>query len=686
VRYRIGRAASQLTSSIARHPVVWGCAVTAALAGAFFATLTPTFDTNDDVGMMFIADGTYYGEPRPHLVFQHPAVGLVLSTLYRAIGGVNWYAVWLYALHAGALAVVLSLACADRRTPLLWRIVAVAGFVGVYGAWMWMHLQFTSAAMMIGAAGVLLYASAAARPRVSYGVVVGAGALVGLASFVRWRSFQAVVLLALPVVAAALRRVPWRRQAVFAGSVAGVVLSGMLFSAAYYAGDEGWRDYFEFNDVRGGIHSTAALAEHATSETAEAVGWSYTELAMFQRWFYLDEEVYTVGALADLRTELGTPAAPVSDVLDVAEGRLGVMRLVLVGGLPLVAGVVGRSRGWAITGALVVWFAAVLTGLAVFARLPERVSVPILAFLALVLVLRPPAVFPEPDPPTHVGRTWLRRAAVVAMVGVTVAGIWVGSLETAAASRRASADRSELAVLLDDLAEVDGDGVYLSWADSVTASRASPESVPSVPVTLLPLGWHQRSPMHADRMLELGITDLYLSLASDPNVYLPSARTRPHPELFADYMAEHYGFEGVLRPVAVVGPGSGVFLFDLLVDYRLDGEVLVETTPAGTPRVYPVDPAAGYGRYRTSNDGSRAAGFAVALDPSRSVDLLVALDTVAGGVMGVNLPTMTRPTRAEEYGTPDRELLGFAIRLDRPDDARVFAIASGRAFELVRVP
>lgn len=661
--------------------------VTGTLAAVFFGVCTPTFDTNDDVGMMLIADGTYFGEPKPHLVFQNPVVGLALSSLYRLTGAVNWYAIWLYALQAGALVVALALVFSDTRTRLSGRLVGVVGFVAVYGAWMWMHLQFTAAAMMVGAAGILLYASAAARDRLPYRVVVLAGTLVGLSSFVRWRSFQAVALLSVPVVLATVRRVGWRRQAAFAGAAAAVVLLGAVFGAAYYAGDDGWDEYSTLNDVRGGIHSTAALAQNATPEVAAAVGWSYSDLAMFQRWFYLDEDVYTVDALGALRSEIGSPAAPASDVLHLADGRLGAVRLALVAAFALAAGAAGRLRGWVIAFGSVVWFGAVLTGLAVFARLPDRVSVPILAFLALVLLVRPAAAFSDADAPRHGGGRRLRRGAALALGAAVAAGVWIGVSETGDASRRAGEDRRALAALLDDLAATDPDGVYVSWADSVTASRMSPEAVPTVPVTLLPLGWHQRSPMHSERMTELGISNLYLALASDPNVYLPSPRNRPHQDLFADYFAEHYGFDGVLRPVAAVGEAGSVLVFDLLVDYRVDAAagMLVETAADGSSRRYPIDTEAGFGRYRTSNDAVRVAGFAVGYEPRGPVDHLVAIDVSGDGVLGITRPTMTRPAQAAQHGVPEDTPVGFVIPLEDPDAARVFALVGGRAVELIRV-
>jgi hypothetical protein len=386
-------AAVRVEQALAARPAAWAVRLTAIYAAVVFLILTPTFESNDDTAMMFIADGTFYGEPQPHLVFQHPIVGVALSTLYRWTASVNWYAVWLYSLQAAALAVLLYLILSDRRTRLLTRLVPLIGFGATFTLWMWVNVQFTAVAITVGAAGVLLFSSTARSARFPAAVPAAAGLLVALAALVRWRSFQAVVLLAVPLLAAGARRISWRSHAWFASTIAAVLLAGGVFQAVYYAGDDAWHDYFEFNSVRGAIHSTERVGAAGDPEVLAALGWSRADYDMFRSWFYLDEERYSTETLELLVDEVGTPLRHPTAVLDLAEGLDRFVRLVVLGGLLAAAWVTSDRR--LVIAATTGWFITVATIITVVARLPDRVAVPTLGYLGMIYLVRPRGAFGE---------------------------------------------------------------------------------------------------------------------------------------------------------------------------------------------------------------------------------------------------------------------------------------------------
>ena len=93
------------------RPLLWSIVLSAAIAAAFVLTLSPGYDTNDDVVMQSLVDGTF-GEHWPHLVFSNVLVGLALSTLYRVVDWFPWYGLYLYLVHLACLLTVMYVALA----------------------------------------------------------------------------------------------------------------------------------------------------------------------------------------------------------------------------------------------------------------------------------------------------------------------------------------------------------------------------------------------------------------------------------------------------------------------------------------------------------------------------------------------------------------------------------------------
>ena len=160
---RIARVA-RLGTSLRSRPLLCALLISAVLAAGFVLLLNPGYETNDDVGMQWVVDGTQ-GRPLPHLVFGNVLVGLVLRTLYRAVDWFPWYGLYLYLVHWAALLAVVYLVLADRRDRAWVRFTALGGILALFHLSMWMELQFTSAALLLGTSGLVLYAATSATRR-----------------------------------------------------------------------------------------------------------------------------------------------------------------------------------------------------------------------------------------------------------------------------------------------------------------------------------------------------------------------------------------------------------------------------------------------------------------------------------------------------------------------------------------
>ncbi len=523
-------AARWAAASSRRHPVAWSLALAAAVTASSMLLLAPRFAVNDDTAMASVVDGSYFGEPQPHMVFSNVLLGLLLSTLYGWVGTVPWYGMYLAAVHFAALAVVVYLVLSEgeRRS----RLPGLVAFLGLFGLWLGTQMGFTSQGLMLAITGVVLYL---ARGRRRSAVVVAA-LLAGASTLIRWDSLLGALALALPLLIWAVWRLPWRNQALFAGILAAVVVSGVVFQKAYYAGDEAWQEYSSFNRDRGivmeqhgWLRDDALLAE---------IGWSRNDAAMFASHFYLDAEVFSAADVAVLAGKGHRAPGPGHDAAGHLQRqhrqrrrdrRMGSGRRPGGGGGSCRGATRSslRDRGAGLD-------AGGDGGPGMFRKLPDRVGVPLIAFAALTLLVRP--LVPPPAsgvPPQR--RAW--RAAVVACALATVALAATGvALAAGQTGARRSADR-RITRTLESFAAVDPDGVFVSWGARLRFGPRSPWHAPILDgPRLLPLGWLQRSPAEAEWLRTLGIDDAYAAVAARRR-RLPSDPGRPRDRRLSPLLA-----------------------------------------------------------------------------------------------------------------------------------------------------
>ena len=653
-------------AALRAHPLVWALVLSAAIAAVFVLTLSPGYDTNDDVGMQSAVDGTM-GEHSPHLVFSNVLIGLLLSTLYHAVGWFPWYGLYLYAAHFAALLAVVYVVLANRRGHFQVRLLALVGVLAVFHLSMWMQLQFTSTAMLFGASGVMLYLAVAPREPARWGTIAVGGAMVGLSSWIRWHSGWAVVLLSVPVLILTLRRLPWRRLALFTGTAAAILLAGSVAQAAYYSGQPGWQAYFDLNAARDHIQQSPFLEELDPAVLAE-VGWSRNDLAIFDGWFFADERVHEaadVEVIADALPTAFRPAHALGVLAAQAGGWLGATRLAVVVALAALAWVEGGRRAGALVLATSAAVLVIAFGLAGAYRLPDRVWVGLLAFPPLLFLSLPGASTPDGSLPRGRAGRWHGAAVIVSVIALVV-----GAANALALDRQHHAADADLREAFSGFAAVDPDGIFVVWGGQVQmgAQSLSPwrqGGLGGPPMIFL--GWPTRSPTYEAQLTRLGIEDLYAAVAARPDVYLPM-RFEARAAMYLRYLAEHYGFSGLLRPAARVGAYTvyaGVTSFEV----RSSAGALVERRFDGSAVSYRMVPADGLG-----------SAFAIPLWPK---GLLIA------GSADADLIVVTRRGEAIALARPDPALggdsgsPGFALTLRRAAQTlRVFAIDGGRAAEI----
>lgn len=629
--------------------MAWSLGLAAVVTVGSLLLLAPRFGVNDDVSMSAIVDGSYFGEPRPHLVFSNVLLGLLLSTLYGWAGTIPWYGMYLAAVHFVALAVVVYLVLSEggRRRS---RLPGLAAFVGLFGLWLVTEMGFTSQGLMLAITGTMLYLARGHRRS----AVVVAALMAGASTLIRWDSLLGALALALPFLIWAMWRLPRWNQALFAGIVAAVVVCGVVVQETYYAGDEAWQEYASFNRARGSVmerhdwqRDDALLAE---------IGWSRNDAAMFASHFYLDPEVFStadVEVLAGRATEpraLGTVLRGTWRVH--TDTAVEIAGWALVAALAAAAALAGGRRTRLFAAAVPIWTLGVTVALVMFRKLPDRVGVPLIAFAALMLLIRPlvPPSKATPPPPRL-----SRRFAIATFSLLTLALAVAGVLLAAAGTTERRAGDRWITRTLEGFTAVDPGGVFISWGAQLGLTARSPWRAPVLEgPRLISLGWSQRSPTQAEWLDALGIDDAYTAVAARDDVYLPIPAGRSA-DIYLRYLEEHYGFSGLLKPAALA---TGFVIYRGAVEYRLDEHRLIETAFDGATVPYPLDAAGIRGRatLRLLPDGGAVVtGWAAAREGGAPADLIV----VVAGRRGV--AAALPQAEAGAAGKPG----AFSISLDR---------------------
>jgi len=682
----IGRAEAGLR----HHPVIWAIGAAIALFAIFVLLFEPAFDKDDDVVMMFIADGTSYAESIPHLVFINVAIGLVVSTLYGLIPSLPWYALSLYFLHLAALTTIFYLVFSHPRLRLIFHVTAVTAVLTLFTLYTWMNLQFTSVSMMLGAAGVFLYILRAHRPETPAPTIIIAGLMLGGSSLIRWTGWAGVIGLALPLFVLTVTRIPWRRQFLFAGTMILVVFGATAFQALYYAGNESWQDYNEFNDVRGDLHVTARLNEAGTNTALlEEIGWSRNDFEMFSTWFYLDDGVFTTPALEAIlaNTEVTTSGKTDQWIDPLFEPRWPQARWLLLAALFVPAVVMGSLRERLMVVSVVAVSALISVFSILYIRFPDRVAVSVLAFVALALLLIPGSQ----DPPRPRSQVTVRVEAVSLLVLIAVS-----LLVTVNAVRWvlpwSSENRTQQHALIDDFARLETlnpDGIFVTWTNVLQTDRVGPLSNGiEANIDIVPLGWQARAPFHDQHIRNLGIADIHSDIAAEDDIYLVSTYNQAHDRTYAQYMVEHYGFSGLMRPVSRSGSAGRVAVFDQMVDFTIDDDTgaVVAVTADGEQRVFSVASeslAGSIDAIPTRRDGT-VTGWAADIAGHRAADLIVVIGD--GRLVSLEIPFKQDRQLANTLGVDPNGRWAFVAKTvgDPADEYRVFALFDDRAYELTR--
>ena len=282
------------------------------ITGVYFAfvyqKLPFLYDINDDVAMRNVAAGVITGTPDAHLIFVKYVLGLVISGLYRALPGWDWYGIVMIGIVLFCLVVILYRGLVEKRA-LLWKAFYIVAALLLFTCIALRHIaifQWTVTAAFAGVAGVFLFYTSETEDRFQNLCEEGVSVfLLLLCLSVR----ASVFLMVLPAAALCfwwkygsfqwrkLRGGKWpfgiRHWGVLLALVLGCVVVLGTEKLAYSSSE--WKEFLSYNSDRSAIMDYYGLKNYEDNQKFyESLELSPEEVENLQRYsLYLCDNLYS---------------------------------------------------------------------------------------------------------------------------------------------------------------------------------------------------------------------------------------------------------------------------------------------------------------------------------------------------------------------------------------------------------
>jgi hypothetical protein len=518
-----------------------------ALAAVWLCLAVPgaiRFDAGDDPAMEMLACGDVTGHPSEYLIFINVLIGLLLKGLYLLVPQASWYPLLLLTVVIFSLAGITFLVLQEDLPD---RFCWLCLFGVMFGTYFVTHLQFTSAAYLMGLFGMLIFSQGTSRASLPIAV-----SLVTVGSLIRFESF---LLLLVTTAGAAwlLSRRRMMEKVLFFVAIVFLAWAGKTFDHSYYDRQAGWRDYRQYNAFRGDLNMTAKLNYSEENRPVyEHVGWSENDFKMFSdHWLYEDPAAFSADKLAYLDQHLSASRNSLGILLTILVAVVLAPAPVLLFlailfcktenpklSLPMYAAIVGPAL-------FVVGYLALTT------RLPTRVVVPTLFASALFLLV---AVRRNGETCRRLAATLLLPLTFVTLSVLSLGNVWIEARQNDSTAKRLVASLKLLAPY--------SDKTFVSSINAILLERLNPLTglAETRNVNIIHLMWSGGSPSFELQLRRHGSASLFQSIAFDPNFWLMIPTSQwDRADCFSLYMQEHYHQKIKMTPVLLSDGKPAVF-------------------------------------------------------------------------------------------------------------------------------
>ncbi len=512
---------------------------------------SPHFQYNDDVQVLLLLKGVGLDQaPSALNARENILLCSLLKDLYLFFPEVQWYSCLLVSAQFLSLWAILAAfqwgAYRGFRSLLF-----LFGFAGV-GVYFFTNLQWTMTASLAAIGATLLLISLWKEkdlkpPAIAFILIF---LLVMLSVQIRYPSLFLIAVLSLPVAGALVwkREITATRRTLF-GFLALTLLiavSSIGFNHFYYQRIPGWAPYIDFFDQHFELHETRdPVYDQESKPLFDSIGWTSNDLELFQDWYFMDEDIYSVDHLRKLSGNFPKfdfnkstnyflskkIAFPTTQI--VIYFFLAFLWLVPRGSLRLLGGTA-------------FWVLFVLLFLMGYEKLPERVYLPALFFLSTL-----PVFFIVPK--------WESRSQGTpkspALVPITVLLLGFLTLFTGyffqqeySRNRRWVQCESLMKNYMADFHPQDHQ-LYALWGSHFPYEffNLFEDFEAYRHFNIIPLTWFQRSPTVKAMLGRFRVKDLFRDMVDNPNLFLVC--TPDETDTYGIHMREKYQLETRLEAV-----------------------------------------------------------------------------------------------------------------------------------------
>ena len=546
-----GSFISKLSGYFSDKPFLSSFLIAACFLSLIYLFFRPHYQYADDVQVLLLLKGIgLVQSPSALNGRENILLCTLLRNLYTRFPGFQWYSALLVLTQFLSFWAMLAAfqwgPHRGFRTRLF--LFAAAGL----GAYFFGNLQWTMTSSLAGLGAFFLSAALWREkerkpPFIAYLLVF---LLVILGVQMRYPSVGMIFLLSLPAVLALMRDrtlTPVRKTLVWFLAATALV-SCLLIGTNYrfYQREPGWVQFADFFDQHFELHEARyPVYDDQSKPVFDSVGWTPNDLYLFQDWYFLDEDIYSVEKLKKLSSYFPrfgldkNPGFTLVQKLSFDTTQIALFFfLVLIWLIPR-----GSTRA---LGLSAFWTFLVLAFLMAYEKLPERVFLPALFFLVILCVFYavPKWKTAFPGHPKPVFPAW------------AAAGLAVLLLLFTAYFLQKEYFRNNRWVRCEELMKTCMEGLHSKddqlYAVSESAfpfefNAAFDDFEMYRHVNVVPLTWFQRSPTTRAMMDRFGVKDLLKDMADNPKIFIVCSDEEA--DHYRTHLREKYSLETVFEIV-----------------------------------------------------------------------------------------------------------------------------------------
>jgi hypothetical protein len=514
-------------------PLVLSIAINAIIYLLLFLLFTPRFETVDDVILMMFSSGCLTSLPSDLLVYTSIGIGKLLKILYSLQVGLNWYPIYLYSVNFVALTVILYVILKLQKN-----IFGLLMFLCLYFLFFFnffMLLQYTISSLLIGTAGFFLFYYSLNHcqdhNKKKWWFFAIAVLLVIISGLIRLQAIKAVVLLSGMILT--IKYLRGKRH---------IIIAFLLISFLGYIGIEMSEHWYyktysgipKFKEFIEAIENIEDNPNMVNEEILKKVGLRTVDYHIIKSHLYVDPNVFSIDRMIALGDSAFKPRSVKSTI-----NELNIAKRAFCAGIMFILGMIlvtdRDKRKYMYYGLFILCSVAV--ALAIFKKLPNRITLPITLFAVLYCLYHFLDSFVQGS---------IKLSKWKWLIAIAIFIVFVKIVNFRAIFREMKYSKENYVKACSDLDKISQEGKVIiipgfeHFFEGIPMFKDPREYYRN---NYIFTAWTIFTPAYNQMINKLGVNNLMMSLYKDDKFYI----TEVKPEYIKDFIKEHYNENVVVK-------------------------------------------------------------------------------------------------------------------------------------------